>query len=216
MLLPTQSLRHFSFCVVMHRSASLLLLYIHSFCLTISYLYNRCPFVGHPNHPYPCTFHFWETTATIVTILTILSTLHTNISTFVFKVFPVKASTCPTLSHYWMHLRNSTFALLYSITCHSTSIPAIFISVNRKKSLGARPCKGVVEPPPCTLILKFVEKKKPCDLAPCCNAERSNFMQFLQSFLPSKTTFKGLRTPQVEQLWDTDIVCMFFAFVGQI
>jgi len=145
MLLPTQSLRHFSFCVVMHRSASLLLLYIHSFCLTISYLYNRCPFVGHPNHPYPCTFHFWETTATIVTILTILSTLHTNINTFVFKVVPVEAYTmCPKLSHYWYHLWNSTFAHLYSIACHSTWIPAIFISGNRRMSRRARSCKGVV------------------------------------------------------------------------
>jgi len=155
------------------------------------YHINSCTFLGHSSHLYhPHIPHLGEK------IVTILNTLHTHINTFVFKVVTIEAhTTCPVLSHYWMHLRNSTFALLYSITCHSTSIPAIFISVNRKKSLGARPCKGVVEPPPCTLILKFVEKKKPCDLAPCCNAERSNFMQFLQSFLPSKTTFKGLRIP---------------------
>jgi hypothetical protein len=29
------------------------------------------------------------------------------------------------------------------------------------------------KPPPYNLRLKFVEKTKPCDLAPCCNAERS-------------------------------------------
>jgi hypothetical protein len=163
--------------------------------VTISYIYNSCTFLGHSSHLYhPYIPHLGEK------IVTILSTLHTHINNFVFKVVTIEAHTCPVLSHYWMHLWNSTFALLYSITCHSTSIPAIFISGNRKKSRRARPRKGVVEPPPCTLILKFVEKKKPCDLAPCCSVERSNFVQFLQSFHPSKTTFKGLSIPQVEQL----------------
>jgi len=49
------------------------------------------------------------------------------------------------------------------------------------------------EPPPRTLKLKCVEK--PCDLAPCCNAERSLFVLFPQRFLPN-STLKGLRNPK--------------------
>ena len=87
----------------------------------------------------PHTVHFWGEE-----IETILSTLHTYINNFVFKVVTIEACTlCSALSHYWMHLWNSTFAIPYSIACHSTSVPAIFKSRN-KTSQGARSCKGVV------------------------------------------------------------------------
>ena len=95
-------------------------------------------FVGHSKNLYPRTVYFWETTVTI------LSTLHTYVNTFVFNVVPVEAYTCPKLSHYWTHLWNSTFPILYSITCHSTLIATIFISGKRKKSQRVWSCKRVV------------------------------------------------------------------------
>ena len=52
------------------------------------------------------------------------------------------------------------------------------------------------EPTAHTVILKCVEKTKPCDLAPCCNGQPSLFVLFHQSFLPN-STFKGFRTPKL-------------------
>jgi len=139
--------------------------YIHYFCLTIPYLHNRrtfvvkqlenynCSsnavyrryfainfgtFVGHSKHLYSRTVYFWETTVTI------LSTLHTYVNTFVFNVVPVEAYMFRKLLHYWTHLWNSTFLILYSIICHSTLTATIFIFGKRKKSQRVRSCKRVV------------------------------------------------------------------------
>jgi hypothetical protein len=156
--------------------------------VAISYLYYRCTFLGQPNHlstlNRPC---FWEKIGK--------NFKHTS---YKYEYFCVQS--CPIRSLYNMSrtfpLQEASLELNFCKTViHRLPLNFNYRNFHRKKSQGARSCKGVMGNHHHVILLKFVEKTQSCDLAPCRNVVSSLFVLFDQRFLPN-CTFKVLKTPK--------------------